>query len=270
MSDSEILVSVGDSSLRMADVLLRMPRGLTPEDSTAMFNRIVDGWVRNLVLSEYAQKNIPDLDKIDRLTEAFRNNLIVNSYLNSMIEQGKNDVSEERVRQYFEANRENMVLDEPVIKGAFLKVGESVGDIDHLRAWMSEFSESSIDKVEEAGLKYASTYNYFKDEWRPWSSVAEQIPYRFFDADAFVRSTRDFETNDAGSIYLLHISDYLLSGTEMPYEYARDRIREILVKYDLGKRQEKLIADIYRKQIKEGVLRPGIYDPLGHKLKTEK
>lgn len=267
--DSETLVSVGDSALKMADVLPLIPSGLSSEDSVAMFNRIVDEWIRDMALTEYARKNIPDLDRINRLTDAYRSNLIVNSYLQNMIESGRAEVSESRIRQYFDANRENMVLEEPIIRGAFLKVSESEPVIDKLRAWMAEFTEASIDKVEEAGLRYASNYRYFRDEWQSWSAIAEQIPYRFYDADAFVRSTRDFETSDSGSLYLLHISEYLPSGSEMPYEYARGKIREILINADLGKRRDRLITDIYRKQIKEGILKPGRYDPLTGTIKND-
>lgn len=87
--------------------------------------------------------------------------------------------------------------------------------------------------------------------------ITDQIPYRFYDADAFVRSTRNFETSDAGSVYLLHISEYLPSGSEMPYEFARLKIREILRTADMAAVRERLMSEIYTRQIKEGTLRPG-------------
>lgn len=266
-SESDVLVSVGDSCLRMEDVLLRIPHGLAPEDSAAMFRQIVDEWVREMVLVDFARNNIPDMDRIDRLVESYRSNLIVSSYLQSMSEGSQSDVSESRIKSYYEANRANMILEEPIVKGAFLKVSESDESLDKLRGWMADFSEASIDKIEEAGLRHASNYKYFKDTWQSWGDVAGQIPYRFFDADAFVRSTRNFETSDGGSVYLLHISDFIPSGTEMPYEYAKVKIREILNSSDFANRREQLISDIYKKQMNEGRLRAGAYDPIGHKMK---
>ena len=188
-SDGEVLVQVGDSTLLLSDVLLKIPVGLSPEDSAALFNSIVGDWVRDLVLSDYAEKNIPDLARIDRMTKVNRN-------------------------------------------------------------------------IRESRLRRATQYNYFNDQWHEWSVVADQIPYRFFDADAFVRSTQNFETSDNGTVYLLHISDFVPSGEEMPYEFARLRISEILHSADVAAYRKRLMDDIYREQIGAGVLKPGLYDPV--------
>lgn len=263
--ENEELVAFGDSALRLRDVISRIPAGLDPVDSLAMFGNLVDEWVRQMALADFAQKNLTDYDRIERMVDAYRTNLIVSSYLQSMAEQSQSVIEETRIKNYFEVNKENMVLEEPIVKGAFLKVNESDESLDRLRQWMSEFSDRSIDRIEEAGLRHASNYQYFKDQWMPWSEIAQQIPYRFFDADAFVKSQNNFETADGGSVYLLHISDYRLSGSIMPYEYARQVISEILESGDITSRTERLISDIYRRQIDEGLLRPGLYDPVARR-----
>lgn len=260
--DDGVLVQVGDSTLRMADVLLKIPVGLSPEDSAAMFNSIVGDWVRDLVLADYAEKNIPDMARIDRMVEEYRNNLIVNEYLRNMSDRVGSDVAESRVRDYYAAHRAEMVLEQPLVKGAFIKLSETDESLDDLRRWMSRLSEQDVDNIEKSGLRRAAQYSYFNDQWQEWSSVAEQIPYRFFDADAFLNSTHYFETSDNGIVYLLHISDYINSGHEMPYEFARLRIREILHTADVSAYRRRLMDDIYRDQIKAGVLRPGLYDPV--------
>lgn len=266
VSEGVTLVSVNDSTLTMSEVTSRIPSGLAPADSAALFRQIVDDWVRDMALYDFARNNVADIDRIDRMVREYRTNLIILAYLQNMTESDADDIKEERIRQYFEDNKENMILEEPIIKGAFLKVSAADPSIDNLRQWMSDFSDKSIDKIEEAGLKHVSTYKYFKDQWQAWSDVSQQIPYRFFDADAFVKSTGNFETSDAGSVYMLHISDYVLSGSEMPYEYARQKIKQILSSRALSDRKEKLVSDIYKQQIKKGVLKPGAYDPVSHQM----
>lgn len=269
-TDRQVLVQVGDSTLLLSDVLLRIPVGLSPEDSAAMFHSIVNDWVRDLVLSDYAEKNIPDLARIDRMTEAYRNNLIVNEYLHNMSDRVSQDVSESRVRDWYAAHHAEMVLEQPLVKGALIRVSETDESLADIRKWMTRFSDNDADRVEKSGLRGASQYTYFKDEWHEWSVVAEQIPYRFFDADAFVSSTKNFETSDNGMVYLLHISEYIPSGSEMPYEFARLRIKEILHSSDVSSYRRKLMTDIYREQINAGVLVPGLYDPVAGAMATEK
>lgn len=262
VDNSEVLVSVGDSTLTVNYVLQRMPSGLEPEDSIALFNKIVDEWVRDMVLSDYAESNIFDLDRIDRMVTDYRNNLIINEYLSSMTESEKKEVSEDRLRRFYDENIGSLVLEQPVIKGVFLKVAESDETLPDLRKWMSQFGEADIDNIEKSGLRQALKYKYFKDEWVEWNVIAEQIPYRFYDADAFIRSTRLFETADGGNVYLLRISDYIPSGETMPYAFAKNRIADILQSADMASYRRRLVGDIYKRQIKEGILKPGAYDPL--------
>lgn len=264
--NSEILVTVGDSSLTVSDVVRRIPSGLSEEDSLHLFGRIVDEWVRDLILSDYAEKNISDMEKIDRMVEAYRNDLIVNSYLQSMSEGARKEIPESRIRDYFEANRHNMLLDQPLVKGIFLKVAESNENLPSLRRWFQQFDERSIDEIEKSGLRRALQYKYFKDEWVEWNGISEQIPYRFFDADAFLRSTKFFETADNGSVYLLRISDYVPSESEMPYEFAKNKISDMLQALDVDKYRRNLVSDIYRRMIGEGVLKPGLYDPVSGRM----
>lgn len=96
VADDDILVAVGDSTLRVADVVSRIPRGLDPADSTMMFHNIVDTWVRNLVLAEVAEKNIPDPERIEKMVEDYRNSIIVSEYLASMAERDSKDIAEQR------------------------------------------------------------------------------------------------------------------------------------------------------------------------------
>ncbi|MCM1369302.1 MAG: peptidylprolyl isomerase [Candidatus Amulumruptor caecigallinarius] len=266
----EVLVAVGDSALRMEDVIRRIPAGLSPEDSTALFKRIVSGWVRDLVLRDVAEKNITDLDKIEKMVESYRNNLIVNRYLSNMMENIPNRVTDERIKKYYEQYGDEMILEQPVVKGAYLKVGESAENIDNLRKWMMQFTDESIDKIENSGLRQASQYEYFKDTWQEWNVIAEQIPYRFYDADAFLKSVKNFETSDNGIIYLLHISEYIPSGEKMPYEFAKVKIAEILRSGDVDASRTALLNEIYRHQISEGKLKPGVFDPLSGEIKSKK
>lgn len=264
----DVLVSVGDSALTVAEVLRRMPAGLSPADSANMFERIVGHWVRDLFLLDVAEKNIPDPDRIERMVEAYRNGLIVDQYLSTVSEHAVDDVSEKRIKEYFDSHRGMLVLEQPLVRGVFVKVAENDETLDNLRRWMSRLSDEDVDNIEKYGLRQASRYEYFRDEWHEWNVIAEQIPYRFFDADAFVSSSADFETSADGSVYLLHISDYITSGNEMPYEFARLKIREILRAADVASHRDRLMDDIYRDRIRSGELRPGLYDPVTRTMKV--
>lgn len=259
----DVLVTFADSSLRVSDVLLRIPSGLSADDSTALFDKIVDQWVLEMVLTDYAEKNISDMSKIDKMVEEYRNNLIVTHYLQSMSESAAKEIPEDRIKKYYEINGDSMILEQPLVKGIFIKVSENDESLPNLRKWFASFNDEALDKIEKSGLRRALQYKYFKDEWIEWNMIADQIPYRFFDADAFLRSTKNFETDDEfGSVYLLHISEFIPQGEKMPYEYARIKIADILQSSEVSLYRKNLINDIYNRRIKEGLLKPGLYDPV--------
>lgn len=255
-----ILVQVGDSALRVADVVARIPSGLTEQDSLAMFDAIADRWVRSMLLTAVANLNVTDRQEIDRLTEEYRNSLILEKYLNSKSEEAE-DVDDASVRKYYEANKGDMKLAAPVIKGVFIKVADNSGKLGDIRRWMVASTPNSIDNIEKYGLRQATQYEYFKDHWVDWGDVAELIPYRFYDADAFLGSMKDFETQYDGSVYLLHVSEFLPTGAEMPYDYAYGKIKEILRREHRERYKRLLIKSVYGRSVKDGRIKPGLYNP---------
>ena len=266
-TDDDILVSVGDSSLTLREVLADIPSGISPEDSTEMFHAIVDNWIRDLMLYGVAVKNVPDIDRIERLVSDYRNNLIIASYLRQMEESGEHIVREGDIRKYYDSHKEELILEQPLVKGVFLKVPDNDENLPRLRKWMASPGDEAVDNIEKHGLKQASQYEYFMDTWQEWNRVADQIPYKFFDADAFVSDTRDFETTYGGSAYILHISEYLGSGSRMPYEYARGKISGILLNAEMSKYRNSLINALLRKEMENGTLRAGLYDPVSGRMR---
>lgn len=264
----DVLVTVGDSSLTLREVLLQIPAGLAPDDSAALFKGIVDNWVCDLVLADVAEKNIPDMERIDRMVEAYRNNLIVMNYLQSMDEGAYVKIPEEQVKNYYDTHREEFVLEQPLVKGVYVRVTESDPSLENLRKWMTKLDESSIDNIEKMGLRQATAYEYFCDQWIEFGQLADRIPYRFGDADEFVRGNHYFETSSSGSVHMLNLTESLPSGSEMPYEFAKQKISEILLSTHIGEVRERLKNDIYRRKISEGLLVAGLYDPLKGEMRA--
>lgn len=257
---SDVLLSISDSSLLLVDVAKQIPPGLSPEDSAAMFTEIVNNWVKSMLLENIAKENIRDLSKIDKMTSDYRNRLIIMEYMRSMTSTGISEISEKDVKKYYTAHRDDFILDRPIVKGVYLKVPASSERLSDLRNWMKRPVSQNIDKLEHYGLKSAVEYDYFQNKWIDWQLISDRIPYQFGNADSFVSQTKNFDVEVNGSIFLLHISDYIPSGEEMPYEFAVPQIREILLSDNRDAYEANLLSSIYAKAEKEGKIVAGIYD----------
>ena len=266
--ESDVVVSVGDTVLTLQEVLREVPSGLNPEDSAAMVRSVVESWLRRHVLLEMSEKSLGDRDEIERMVDDYRTNLILSRYLSKMEAGAPKGDEQKQVEKTYLARRDSLVLEEPVVKGLYLKVPENDSRLSSLRSWMANADEESIDNLERYGMRHALQYEYFLDRWHPWHEVADLVPYRFFDADAFLASTPDFETACDGSVYIIHISEYRGSGTPMPEDYAKAKILEMLRHTNMSQHRDKLISSIYEREMENGRLKSGLYDPSTGSFKT--
>lgn len=262
---TDVLVSMGDTVLTVEDVVDRIPVGLSSADSLALFQNIVDNWIEGMVLTDMAENKLSKIEDIERKVADYRNRLIVMEYMKRMREGKHFKVSTDSVRSFYEKHRHEMIAETPLVKGIYLKVPETSAVIKEIRESVFDASETSIDRLENNWIGEAVQYDYFANEWVDWSVIADQIPYRFYDPDAFLSSTHNFETSTNGQTYLLHVSDYLPSGSELPFEFASSRITAILEQAKMVDYEEALVRSLIKKAIKEKRLVTVGYDPLTHK-----
>lgn len=262
-----MLLAYGDTYLTYKEVINKIPAGIAPEDSVALFHSIIDEWLESEVLSDFAEERILDLNSIDRQVRNYRNSLIVQTYLTRMRETQNPMADELKVRDYYDKHRSELKLEVPLVKGIFLKVNVDAKGKENLKKLLESDDPSAIDELENEWLDRALQYSYFRDKWTDWESVASMIPYRFGDPETFLESNNFFETDDSECTYYLKITDYLSSGEEQPYEYASKWINGLLTRGELEEYEHALVESIVRKAIKDKKLRTVGYDPFRHELK---
>lgn len=261
----DMLIQIGDSILTKQYVENQIPKTISSADSAALFHAITKKWIQSILLQEVAARNISDMKHINELTEEYRNQLILNEYRKMMAENHSSQIEEQAITEYYEQNKDNFILNRPIIRGIYLKVPDDSRQLSNLRKWINSPSQNNIDKIESYGLKELMQYDYFIDQWIDWQNIVEQVPYRFGNANEFVKSHSNFETTHNGSTYFLYISDYILSGEVMPFEFAKPQIQEILINEDKNAYDNALINSIYNQAVKDKKIIIGQYDPTKNK-----
>lgn len=260
--NSDILVKSGDKTLTRQEVLQKIPVGIEPLDSARIFNLIVENWIKSEVLSTLAENKLPDVSDIDNRVREYRNRLIVTEYLQEMKKSGKFAVNEDSVRFFYERHKPDMLTESPLVKGIYVKMASSNPAVDQIRHLVFCGSDDCIDSLEQMISGDAVQYDYFIDNWIDWQIIADRIPFRFENPDIFLQATKNFDTNYNGSTYILHISDYLPSGSVPPYEFASPHIAELMERMDIRKYEESLVRSLIKKALDDGELVGVGYDPL--------
>lgn len=246
-----------DSVLLLPDIQRLLPPDISSADSIALSKAIADTWIDGHLIEDLAASQIDDLDRIEQLTARYRRSLIADSYRRKMREKGVQPVDMDSVRAYYRRHSSSMRLERPIVKGLYIKVPSTSRRLDDIRSWMKSTSPEAYDALETTGLSEAVQYEYFADRWLEFDYLADEIPFRFDNADSFVADNTDFETEWNGMVYILHIGDRRTSGEPMPEEYAAPLIEDRMKSTNLALYEEGLLKALRKIAKEKGILKEG-------------
>lgn len=247
--ESRVLMQYGDSVLTLDDVVARIPVGISEADSALMFDAIVNDWLESMLLGDMASRNNIDMRRIDRLVTNYRNQLIIAQYRDRMMRSHASNVSESQLRSYYNAHKSEMILEQPVVKGVFLKVKTDASRIEDLRQWMSKCNSEDIDNIEKYGIEQLLDYEYFIDSWLDWTTLTEQFFGRVPDPEQILKEGGFFSETHDGIEQMLYIKDIVEAGKTMPYDFAQTQIADILTEGRNKNYETKLIEGLYNKAL---------------------
>ena len=243
------LVEVSGEFLYKEDLQAALPLNISKDDSVLFAEHYIRNWIEDALLFDKAEGNIPDNDKIFKLVENYRRALIMHTYQEELVNQKlANDISEEEINAYYEKNKELFRLDNPLVKGLFIKVPLSSPDLGNVRVWYRKNNQDIIEKLEKYSLRNAVSYDYFYDRWTSVPDVAAKIPLKVLDTDAnYLDKNRNVEVKDTAFCYFLHIEDFLGKDKQKPLDFARDEIKEILINLKRVEFINKVKEDLYQR-----------------------
>lgn len=261
----EVLIQVGDSVLTRARVLSLLPAGISRQDSLRLFDAIVEEWLERNMLTDVAVKNLPDMEKIDRLVEQYRRRLLAEEYRRLMAEEYSDKVAPQAVKNEYDSHPEKYLLASPVVKGIYVKLPANSPQLSEVRAWVKAATAEAIDELENYGLKGAMEYEYFGDKWIPWEELSSRIPYRFPSPESMAATDKNFETQVDGITYMFHITQALPAGEKMPFDYASPIIEQELIERNREDYDRRLLRDIYAREVDNRRIHQGTYIPLRYR-----
>lgn len=224
------LVEVAGQFLYKDDLLDVTPVGLSSDDSLLFVEHYIRDWVEDALLYEKAKNNIPDNGRIDDLVDNYRKALIVHTYQQNMIEQRlENELSESDLKTYYESNKGLFLVDRPLIRGVFLKIPLKSSGISQVRQWCRQNILQNRDKVEKYSFQHAIEYEYFYDRWCLAMDMADKMPINVDELLLYLEKDKSIELKDSANFYFLHVEEWLKTGEQEPYEFAKAEIRDILI-----------------------------------------
>lgn len=242
------LVEVAGNFLYKEDLQAVMPIGLSQKDSTAFADEYIRNWAEDELLYQKAEGNIPDNVKIDERVAAFRKVLVMHMYEEELVNQELgNTISDEEVEAYYRQNSGMFRAGQPYIQGLFMKVPLTASQLSKVRGWYKRNTQDAIDNLSKYGIGNAVSYEYFYDRWIPLSDIAVKLPLKALDTDRdYLNRNRNVEVRDTAFCYFLHVENFLPEGEQLPLEYARSEIKEILINLKRVDFINRMKQDLYK------------------------
>lgn len=247
-----IVAQVGEKTLSWDELESVIPNNSTTEDSIRLAESYINDWVREQVVVAQAESNLTEDQKnFDELIESYRSSLLTYAYEQELIRQKLDTlVSDEEIEKYYNDNIQNFELKDYIIKVKFCAISEDSKDLKQMKKLF--LSKDSEDLVKWIALCVDKNIPYYfnEDRWMLWEDFIKQIPLEVFDIESFLKRNKDIELERNGTIHLIRIMDYQLSGSQSPLSYEREKIKDLIInrrKLDLLSRMRE---DVYQ-QAKE-------------------
>ena len=156
------------------------------------------------------------------------------------------EITSTEIADYYEKNKSLFILDNPMVKGVFIKVPLHSSGLADVRRWYKKNEQDAIEKLEKYSLRNAVTYDYFYDQWRPLGEIEAMLPAKKWDSERdYLKQNRNVELKDTAFHYFLHIEEYLSKGEQKPLDFAQEEIKEILINLKRVEFINRVKADLY-------------------------
>ena len=245
-----VIVSIGNQSLTREELESYVPKGLSKQDSVTSAENFIQLWIQEELMYELASKNVADKKEIEHLVDNYRQSLIIYRYQEQLVQEKLSKViSSNDIKQYYEEHKENFKLDNPLIKGMFLKIPSNAPDIEDVRAWYKSTKTKDLENLNKYIVKNAASYDDFLDHWVDLESIKNKLPAGKLEQNL---PQRYIEVQDSSFVYFINIQDYLGSGDLEPIEHAEPYIKEILVNQKKADFIRNVENDLYNDALKKG------------------
>ena len=253
-TDGQPILEVAGVFLYEQDLQNVIPKGVTEEDSARIAQRFIKRWATDVLVYEAAKRNVSNDPNIERLVADYRKSLLMHEYERRIVAERLNrDVAEEELMACYEQYAPTMLLSEGIVKGLLVVVPHQAPHLEEVKKWVSKPDSAAVDQIEKYVLQNAVSYDYFMDQWIPFSEVRRLLPQPIEQSDEFLKNNKGFvQFADSLRIGLLYLKESKLTGDIRPYEYAKEEIKELLINRRKVELVQKLEQDIYEEALQNG------------------
>ena len=246
----DAVARVGKDVLYRSDIEKLNIKGFSPEDSLRMVERYIQSWAKDRLLLDMAESRLSKTDRdVTAELEDYRRQLLVYRYEQQYVEQRLDTViSEQEYREYYEANPSSFITHLPLIRGIYIKVSDNSPNLNPIKSLYRSSVQEDRDRLDQLCYTSAERY-FFLDEWTGLDALVEGTGMDISSMAEVLDDRSYVERTYLGYTYLISADGYVPAGRIAPYEYCRERIRDVI----LSRRKQALLMSLERNLLNDAV-----------------
>jgi hypothetical protein len=242
------LARAHDRYLYPSDVASLINPGTSPEDSARLVQDYIDTWIKHHLLLQVASVNLGgQLSQIDRQARDYRENLLIEAYLQEWADQNLDTVLPmEQIAGYYAEHQEQFRLQTPVYRVDYLIAEKENMHQDSVRLWFRNLNryQRNLDRY---CLVSCIDCGVDVPRWFSLEELRRNFPGGTLDL-AELESGAWLALEDQNRVSLIRMRESMPAGALAPLAYCRNDISKRL----LNKRKRDLIKATYRDLYIEG------------------
>lgn len=255
-TEETLLVKAYGKSLTAEQLRQLIPEGTSMDDSTQMAKSFIDNWIRQQVILNLAEKNLPDrMKQVEKQLEEYRNSLIIYIYESELINQRLDTlVSDAEIEKYYNENPRNFELKDNILKAVYVKVKQEAPKLEKLRTWFRSNNPKDKQLLTDYCLQFATDFRFDEDNWMLFDELLKAVPIKTYDQEHFLRNNRLIEISDSSHFYLIRILDFKIRESLSPLAFEKENVKALI----LNKRKLELIKQMETDAINKAMARKEI------------
>ena len=239
--EANVVARIYDKTLTVEDLRKMIPVFDNNTDSVVVRQQYIDSWVARQALLHEAENYLSKKDKqLDEDVENYRQSLMIFAYENKKVEELLDKkVTDEQIIQYYENNKTNFKLRQPIVKINYLKFPMGAPQINGAKVLLfkPDRTEQDLEKIKKLTLG-AATNIYLSDDWLLYDDILKEVPLE--KEKRHPEKNQTFELSDSSYVYLVKILDFQINEGYSPVSIERENI----IKSILQQRRMEIVTSL--------------------------
>ena len=214
----------------------------------------VQRWIREAVILDEAERNIPNDLNIDKLVRDYRASLIKHNYEKILVEELLDStIAKDELFEFYEKNKEQYQLETPIIRCFFVKVPLPVPRQNELRRLWNSTDPEKLQELVSYCSRYAVAHLLEDSTWYNVEDIATELPPGTLTASN-IGSKREFTQQDNKFQYFFRLIELKKRKDIAPLSYIEGQARKVI----LHKRKLNVLAETRETMLEQEMRRKNV------------